>query len=170
MGGEAGSGGETSSSDSSSSVSSSSSNGQGGSGGSSSATGGNGGASSSSSVSSSSGCNALTCAEAGKNCGQLDTGCGQVIECGTCDQELESCGGAMPQEADGTPGQGTPGVCGGGCVRRKDGPDWWKCSKLGLPPETDNVYQCDQTVDGTQDFLQGCVPYMNNAPTDFWCC
>jgi hypothetical protein len=45
-------------------------------------------------------CTPMTCMALGKNCGELDDGCGHVITCGTC-QAPETCGGG-----------GTAKVCG----------------------------------------------------------
>ncbi|PZR18667.1 MAG: hypothetical protein DI536_01950 [Archangium gephyra] len=56
----------------------------------------------------------ITCASAGKNCGPISDGCGNLIDCGTCALP-ETCGGG-----------GTPSVCGGasGCVPKT-------CAELG---------------------------------------
>lgn len=56
----------------------------------------------------------ITCASAGKNCGPISNGCGELINCGTCTLP-ETCGGG-----------GTPSVCGGsqGCVPKT-------CAELG---------------------------------------
>lgn len=56
----------------------------------------------------------ITCASAGKNCGPISDGCGNLINCGTCALP-ETCGGG-----------GMPSVCGGasGCVPKT-------CAELG---------------------------------------
>ncbi len=49
-------------------------------------------------------CLPLSCAEQKRDCGPLDDGCGQTLDCGRCDGN-DSCGGG-----------GTPGLC--GCTPR----------------------------------------------------
>lgn len=51
------------------------------------------------------GCTPLTCADVGANCGPISDGCGDLIQCGTCNAAAgESCGGA-----------GVPSQCGKAC-------------------------------------------------------
>jgi hypothetical protein len=45
-------------------------------------------------------CTPVTCAQKGVNCGDINDGCGNLVNCGTCPSPLV-CGGG-----------GTPGVCG----------------------------------------------------------
>ncbi len=47
------------------------------------------------------GCTPTTCAAEGKNCGDIPDGCGNSLNCGTCDGGNETCGG-----------DGTSNVCG----------------------------------------------------------
>ena len=47
-------------------------------------------------------CTPATCSARGKNCGDLEDGCGGTLQCGSCSGQ-ETCGGGNP---------GTPGVCG----------------------------------------------------------
>jgi hypothetical protein len=48
------------------------------------------------------GCTPKTCAQQGFDCGPVGDGCGNIIQCGTC-QAPQTCGGG-----------GKPNVCGGG--------------------------------------------------------
>lgn len=50
-------------------------------------------------------CTPKTCTDVGANCGPVSDGCGNLIDCGTCDAAVgETCGGA-----------GVPSVCGKAC-------------------------------------------------------
>ena len=59
-------------------------------------TGGNGGNGPDASIP----CTPIACSDVGRNCGPLDDGCGNMLDCGTCNAP-DTCGGA-----------GTAGVCG----------------------------------------------------------
>lgn len=139
---------------------------------------GSGGSVSSSSVGS--GCDAKTCEEQGANCGQVDTGCGQVIECGSCGG-LESCGASTPNQNTGELEPGTANVCGGGCVRRAHfngyQDEWMNCGKLSDPLAGGvyNVYQCEREY--MEDPIgTNCEPYnpeggaIATYPSAYWCC
>ncbi len=74
-------------------------------------------------------CVPRTCAEMGRDCGEIDDGCGEVLFCGTCTSP-EVCGGG-----------GTPGVCGvpgGPCTPRT-------CAEIGD--------YCGPMPDGCGDFV-----------------
>jgi hypothetical protein len=58
-------------------------------------------------------CSPLTCANLGLHCGPAGDGCGGTLDCGPCTMP-QTCGGG-----------GTPGVCGGGCIKRT-------CADLGF--------------------------------------
>ncbi len=58
-------------------------------------------------------CTARTCAELGFDCGMQGDGCGNTLDCGTC-QNSELCGGG-----------GAPGVCATGCTAKT-------CAELGF--------------------------------------
>lgn len=61
-------------------------------------------------------CTPRTCADLGKNCGEIDDGCGGTLSCGSCTQP-ETCGGG-----------GTVNVCGqGGCSET----DAQLCTRMG---------------------------------------
>lgn len=62
-------------------------------------------------------CVAKTCADLGKNCGPVQDGCGEQLNCGSCPTNL-TCGG-----------DGVPGVC-GGCVAKTCAGEVRHCGKL----------------------------------------
>ncbi len=68
-------------------------------------------------------CVPQTCSGLGLNCGQVEDGCGGVLDCGTCSNAGESCGGS-----------GTANVCGPGTCSPKS------CADLG--------YGCGSASDG----------------------
>ncbi len=65
-------------------------------------------------------CTPKSCAELGVNCGQLDDGCGKVLDCGACTPP-ETCGGG-----------GTAHVCGKKCLPTTCQAHGWNC---GNPPD-----------------------------------
>lgn len=152
----------------------------------SSSTGGGEGGETSSGGQGGSGCVPKTCTDLGKDCGDVDDGCGAQIDCGLC-VAPDSCGGG-----------GTPNVCGGctpktcasenvlcgtlddGCGNLLDCGDYkyWQICNYGAP-----LYTCDCPM--THLYSVTCVgdnlgssppPYptciVNPAPDGggTWCC
>jgi hypothetical protein len=85
-------------------------------------------------------CIPITCADysdtyQGEACGEIDNGCGDTLECGTCSHPLKGCGLDHPQP-DGTLTEGQENICGGSCLVVEDDfcasptfPDHVVCSK-----------------------------------------
>lgn len=54
------------------------------------------------------------CEEMEATCGYLQNSNGDFVNCGTCNVVHQYCGGSAPNR-DGSPGEGVPLTCGGGC-------------------------------------------------------
>ncbi|TDP75956.1 hypothetical protein [Bradymonas sediminis] len=63
-------------------------------------------------------CQPTTCADVGAQCGSIDNGCGETLNCGGCDGDL-SCGGS-----------GEENICGATCPQGC--PDGFSCNTLGV--------------------------------------
>jgi hypothetical protein len=101
-----------------------------------------------------SGCTPRTCAEAGKDCGPVADGCGNLIECGTCEAP-ETCGGG-----------GEASVCGGaqGCVPAT-------CEELGkdcghVADGCGSTIQCGTCTEPGEGCGNGGEPNVCGAPED----
>ena len=100
-------------------------------------------------------CTALRCADLDRPCGEIDDGCGGVLDCGGCEAPLE-CGAREPNVCD-APDECTPECvegelacgddsCGGSCGSCPD--ERWDCHDTGVC--------CIRANESCQPLLEGC--------------
>ena len=112
------------------------------------------------------GCEPLDCLNLGAECGLVDNGCGETIDCGGCGEyPYVTCGGEGAPNEFGQAGEpAQENICNGGCTLLVTSSV--DCENFNHPPK---MYACSAILQSPP--FDGCEKYsFDENPGNLWCC